>query len=44
VITCDDDFTVWHRAQLCEMTGIDLAGGTDGGPPPETRLDWSAPA
>jgi hypothetical protein len=44
VITGDDDFTAWHRAQLRDVTGIDLAAGSDGTPPPETLLDWSASA
>jgi hypothetical protein len=42
VIAGDDEFTVWHRAQLRDVTGLDLAGGGDGAPPPETLLDWRA--
>ena len=40
VIGGDDEFTVWHRAQLHDVTGIDLAA-SNGGAPPETLLDWS---
>jgi hypothetical protein len=36
-----DEFTVWHRAQLQEVTGIDLDEAGDG-PPPELLLDWRA--
>jgi hypothetical protein len=42
LIAGDDEFTLWHRARLRDVTGIDLAGGGDGGPQPETLLDWRA--
>lgn len=40
VATGQDEFTVWHRAQLLEVTGIDLTKPEEG-PPPELLLDWS---
>ena len=43
VIGGDDEFTAWHRERLRDVTGIDLAQAA-GGPPPETLLDWRAPA
>jgi hypothetical protein len=36
-----DEFTVWHRAQLRDVTGLDLSQ-PDEGPPPELLLDWRA--
>jgi hypothetical protein len=44
VITGDDEFTVWHREQLREVTGIDIAAGADDGAPPEILLDWPVAA
>lgn len=41
VATGQDEFTVWHRARLLEVTGIDLSLPEEG-PPPETLLDWRA--
>jgi hypothetical protein len=41
VVTGQDDFTVWHRAQLQDVTGLDLSQ-PDEGPPPELLLDWRA--
>jgi hypothetical protein len=41
VATDQDDFTVWHRAQLLDVTGIDLNQPSDG-PGPELLLDWRA--
>jgi hypothetical protein len=43
VITGDDEFTAWHRERLRDVTGIDLTQ-PPAGPPPETLLDWRAPA
>jgi len=39
VATGQDEFTVWHRAQLLDVTGIDLTKPEEG-PPPELLLDW----
>jgi len=41
VATGQDEFTVWHRAQLKDVTGIDLSKPEEG-PPPEMMLDWRA--
>ncbi|MET0628265.1 MAG: hypothetical protein ABW033_07405 [Acidimicrobiia bacterium] len=39
--TDDDEFTVWFRDRILDVTGMDMSV-TDGSPPPETVLDWSA--
>ena len=39
--TGQDAFTVWHRTQLQDVTGIDVRQ-PDAGPPPEVLLDWRA--
>ena len=39
VMTGQDEFTIWHRARLLAVTGIDL-NQPDEGPPPELLLDW----
>jgi len=36
-----DDFDVWFRGRVLEITGVDLAAPSDG-PPPEIVLDWRA--
>jgi hypothetical protein len=41
VATGEDEFTSWHRAQLAEVTGIDLTAPAEG-EPPELLLDWRA--
>jgi hypothetical protein len=41
VATGQNEFTVWHRAQLAEVTGLDLSS-PDEGSPPELLLDWSS--
>jgi len=41
VATGQDEFTVWHRARLLEITGIDLSKPGEG-LPPELTLDWHA--
>jgi hypothetical protein len=41
VIGGQDEFTKWHRAQLLDVTGLDLSV-PDEGPPPELLLDWRA--
>ncbi len=41
VATDQDEFTVWLRAQLTDVTGLDLSK-PDEGPPPEIMLDWHA--
>jgi hypothetical protein len=35
-----DDFDVWFRGRVQELTGIDLAAPSDD-PPPEVILDWT---
>ena len=39
--TSNDDFTVWFRQQIQNVTGLDMAEPDDA-PPPELALDWSA--
>ena len=39
--TDDDEFTVWFRQQVLDVTGIDMAAPDDS-PPPELALDWQA--
>jgi hypothetical protein len=34
------DFAVWFRAQVKEVSGVDLAAPAEGGP--ELVLDWEA--
>ena len=41
VATGQDGFTVWHRAQLLEIFGLDVSEPEEG-PPPELALDWRA--
>lgn len=41
VATGQGEFTVWHRAQLHDVTGIDLSQPDDG-PLPELLIDWRA--
>jgi hypothetical protein len=41
VATAQDEFTTWHRAQLKDITGIDITQPSEA-PPPELLLDWSA--
>ena len=38
--TASDDFTVWFRAQILDVTGVDMSVPDDS-PPPELVLDWS---
>lgn len=38
--TATDDFTVWFRAQIKEVTGVDMSEPAEGGP--ELLLDWNA--
>ena len=42
--TAQDDFTVWFRAQIEDITGVDMSPSDDGDEPapPEVVLDWSA--
>ena len=35
-----DDFDVWFRQNVLDVTGVDLSGPL--GPPPEILVDWSA--
>ena len=37
----DDEFTVWFRGQVLEITGVDMTD-PEGPPPPEVLVDWSA--
>jgi hypothetical protein len=39
--TADDDFTVWFRERVLDVTGIDMSAPDDSAPP-ETVLDWKA--
>ena len=41
VATAQDEFTVWHREQILDITGIDMSKPGEG-PPPELLLDWRA--
>lgn len=41
VATGQDEFTAWHRAQLSDVTGLDLSAPEEG-PPPELLVDWRA--
>ena len=41
VATAQDAFTVWHRAQLQDIVGVDVTK-PDEGPPPELVLDRRA--
>ena len=36
-----EDFDVWFRGRVMEVSGVDLAAEPDG-PPPEIILDWRA--
>jgi hypothetical protein len=36
-----DEFDVWFRGRVMDLTGIDLSSPADGAPP-EVILDWSA--
>ena len=38
--TAGDDFTVWFRAQIKEVTGVDMSEPAEGGP--ELLVDWTA--
>lgn len=38
--TATDEFTVWFRAQIKGVTGLDMTEPAEGGP--ELLLDWSA--
>jgi hypothetical protein len=37
--TSTDDFDVWFRSRVMEISGVDLAAPPEG-PPPEIILDW----
>ncbi len=38
--TATDDFTVWFRAQIKNVTGLDMSEPAEGGP--DLLLDWTA--
>ena len=38
--TANDDFTVWFREQIKDVTGLDMSEPAEGGP--ELLVDWSA--
>ena len=38
--TNQSDFSKWFRAQVLDISGVDLAAPDDS-PPPEVHLDWS---
>ena len=37
----EDDFTVWFRASVLDVSGFDMAAPDDS-PPPDVVLDWTA--
>ena len=39
--TSTDEFDVWFRGRVMDISGVDLAAPPDG-PPPEIILDWRA--
>ena len=39
--TNDDEFVSWFRAQVLDVTGVDLAAPSDA-PPPAVLVDWHA--
>ena len=39
--TNDSEFIVWFRAQVLDVTGVDLAAPS-AGPPPAVLVDWHA--
>jgi hypothetical protein len=39
--TSNDEFSVWFRDRVKELTGVDLAEPAEGGP--EVVLEWNAP-
>jgi hypothetical protein len=39
--TDDSEFTQWFRAQVLELTGVDLSAPS-GDPPPAVLVDWHA--
>ena len=39
--TADDEYIVWFRQQVLDVTGVDMSVPPDG-PAPELVLDWSA--
>lgn len=41
IATSDDEFTVWFRGQIKEVTGVDL-GAPPAGPLPVVLVDWAA--
>lgn len=40
--TATDDFSVWFRGQVENVTGFDMTAGDDPAPPSETLVDWTA--
>jgi hypothetical protein len=39
--TSDDEFTVWFRGQVKDVTGVDL-GAPPESPPPDLLVDWTS--
>jgi len=39
--TSDDEFTVWFRGQVRDVTGVDL-GAPSESPPPDVLVDWTS--
>jgi hypothetical protein len=37
----DDEFSIWFRSQVKDLTGIDL-GAPPEGPPPDVLVDWTS--
>jgi len=40
-LASDDEFVVWFRGQVLDVTGVDLAA-PPAGPPPAVLVDWHA--
>jgi len=39
--TSDDEFTIWFRGQVKDVTGFDLSAPPEG-PPPDLLVDWNS--
>jgi hypothetical protein len=38
--TSSDEYTIWFRGQVKDVTGVDLAAPPEG-PPPDVLVDWT---
>jgi hypothetical protein len=41
IATSSDEFTIWFRSQIKDVTGVDM-GAPPEGPPPEVLVDWTS--